>query len=112
MHAMWILLSIQAKIICRSNRLSGLYSAARKPDAESLRVMIAAGILAGAAAPRIPHRGAAKFTAPDDKRAIQQSPTFEIGQKRCDRLVGLTGVEAMVLFEFAMGIPTFLRIDK
>ena len=63
--------------------------------AEVPRMVIATIIRLREAALRIDR--AAKFTAPDDERAVEQAALFEIGQKSADGLVGIAALGRMSL---------------
>src|SRR5262245_38193559 len=61
-------------------------SAARKPHAESARMMVAAEQLGSPAG--FVHWRAAEFAAPDNDRVFEQASLFQIGQQRADGPVG------------------------
>src|SRR4051812_2153229 len=48
---------------------------------------------------------AAKFAAPNDQRAFQQTTRFEVSKQTGNRFVGLLAIFGMVPFEIIVGIP-------
>src|SRR3989454_12268689 len=77
-------------IVRLAMRDSWLNPGACQPEGKSSGVVIAADKLHLLAAAVFAHRGAAKFTAPDDERIFQQASLLEIIQQRRDRLIHFT----------------------
>ena len=67
--------------------------------------MIAAGAL-GVFGGRL----AAEFAAPDDQRLLEQAALFQILQQAGDRLVGFAGVQVVVGFQVAVGVPVVVVV--
>src|SRR5439155_14390102 len=66
---------------------AGLDAAARQPDGEAVRVMVAAEELRAAA--RLVHRGAAELAAPDDQSVLEHPARLQVAEQRGDRPVDL-----------------------
>ena len=76
MNTHWIVRDVVAEIICLPDRHAGLYSAAREPDRETARMMIATVVLRRQSALRVDR--AAKLAAPYHQRVIEQPALLQI----------------------------------
>ena len=79
---------------------AALDAAAGHPDGEAVRVVVAAGLLAG-----LGDRQAAELAAPDHQRLVEQPALVEVGQQAGDRLVGLAGELLVVPLDVGVAVP-------
>ena len=77
---------------------SSLDSAARHPDGEPIRVVIAPVAVLGT-------RCAAEFARPDDQGFIQKPALFEVFEERPNRLIHLAAEFGMPFLESFVGVP-------
>ena len=75
------------------------------PHREAVGVVIAAGPL-GILGRRLP----AELPPPDHERAVEEPGALEILQQRRDRLIGVAGVEIVILLEIPVGIPVVVVV--
>src|SRR4051812_31182791 len=87
-----------AEFVRRSVNVARLHSAAGHPHAEA-PVVVAAAIRRGI------FRRAAKLTAPEHERFVQQPALLEILQQACDRFINLVTVPLHASGEAAVEIP-------
>src|ERR1043166_5500339 len=85
--------------------LAALDAAAGEPDAEAVRMMIAAVAILGAGR-------AAKFAAPEDERRVEQAALGEVGQQARDRQVGLIATTLRASGVVAVRIPRLARHEE
>src|SRR5205085_12521101 len=86
MYMHFVLYCLEADVISRTNDLSAMHTTASQPGGESVRVVIPAAAIS-AIRVSIGHGRTAKFSAPNDQRAIQQTTRFQIRQQTRDRFV-------------------------
>ena len=93
---------MHAELVGRADDLAPLHAAAGQPHREAVRVVIAAVTL-------LAHRRSTEFAPPDDECFVEQSPLLQVPQKGGHRLVGLAAMQAVVLFNLAVGVPLAAR---
>ena len=76
-----------------------LTPSAGKPQAESVRVVIAA-------IRRLHKRRAAELAGPENERLVEQSARFQVLDQPGDRLIDLKGIDPVVPLELDVLIPT------
>ena len=70
-------------------------------------MMVAAVVVVGQLALRIDR--AAELAAPDDERAVEESPLLEIGQEASGRLVGVVALRADVARQIVVLVPAAMQ---
>ena len=101
-----------ADFIRRPIGLAAFGAASRHPKGKRKRMMISTRI--GFASVSIFSQGcASEFGPPDDQRAFEKSPLFQVLQQCCDRLVDNPGVVTQILIEVAVLVPGLIdNIDE
>ena len=87
-----------------ADHLAALDAAAGHPQAEGIRMMIAAGDFLEALAV-FAERGATELAAPHDERGVEQAALFEVLQKRGDGLIDHLAIVRELRIEAAVMIP-------
>ena len=95
----------RAELVGLPNAHPSLDAATGHPHREAVGVVIAAGAL-GIFRRRLP----AELPPPDHERAVEEPRTLQILQQRRDRLIGVAGVEVVVLLEIPVGIPVVVVV--
>src|SRR6266853_652081 len=86
---------------------SGLHAAAGHPDAETAGMMVAAIIFLGELALAI--NGAAKFTAPNHQRVLEQAALLEVLDEAVAALVNVLALRRKVARQVAMLVPAAMK---
>ena len=89
-----------ADLVGRAVADAPLDAAARQPDGESVRIVIAAGLLAG-----LSHGEAAEFAPPDHQRLVEQTALVQVRQQARDRPVRLAGELLVVALDVGVAVP-------
>ena len=89
---------MQAELIGGADHLPALHAASRHPDGKACRVVVATVAL-------LAHRRAAKLSAPDNERFIEQASLLEVGEQARDRFVHRAAEPGMVFFDAGVRIP-------
>src|ERR1700738_938492 len=97
----------QAELIRASDHLPSLHTATRHPDAETVRVMVAAGALIDLL--KLAERGSAEFAAPDHERAVEQAALLQVCEQGTNRLIGDPAVFGKPFLDVLMIVPTRVR---
>src|SRR5438270_13362406 len=97
---------VQPDVVGGADYLAALNASARQPDAEPVRVMIAAaGGCRKASVAAVGKRRAAEIAAPDDQRLLQQPSRFQIGEQPGDRLVDTARQHSVILVALPVPFP-------
>src|ERR1051326_4062334 len=86
---------------------TGLHAAAGHPDGETAGMMVAAIIFLGELALAI--NGAAKFTAPNDQRVLEQATLLEVLDEAVAALVNVLALGGQVARQVAMLVPPAMK---
>ena len=82
-----ILYDLVSHLVGLTESYAGFDSASGHPNGESAGIVIAANQCHGLPAAIFPHRGAAKFAAPNHQRILHHAASFQIGQQRSHGLI-------------------------
>src|SRR5689334_22909933 len=88
---------MKTELIGGPMRNAPLHTPAGQPGRETLRMMIAPGLLRAWTS--------SEFRSPHDQCVLQHAPLLEIFEKAGDRLVDLGCEVSMIRFNLGMGIP-------
>src|SRR4051794_37828613 len=95
---------VEAEVVARAVRDAGLHAAARHPEREGVRMVIATPRLRLLDFP-LQERGAPEFTAPDDERVFEQPALLQIADERGARRVDIGALDLKLRIKIAMLIP-------
>src|SRR4051812_38228604 len=85
--------------------LAPLDAAAGHPDAEGVRMVVAAGDARILTGPILAERRSAELRVPHDERVFQESATFQILQQRGDWLISHQAVMLQLRFQRTVMVP-------
>src|SRR5437867_1634137 len=92
----------RAEFISRAIDHAATNAAAREDSGESLGIVVASGIVIAIA---VPDRFAAKFSTPDDERAVEKIALFQVGDERSQGLVDFLCALRQAVLNVLMVIP-------
>jgi len=111
MNVDWVFDDVIAEVVRLAEDVTLLHSCARHPHTEAAWMMIAPIVVLRECALRIGR--AAKLTAPDHERVIEQPAVLEFGEQGSGRLVRVVALAADIARQIAMLIPTaMVELDK
>ena len=96
---------VEPQFVGGADGLAPLDARAGEPHRETVRIMIAAGLVDPLAG-----RRPAELAAPNDQRLVPQTRPFQVGEECGDGLIGLTGVRGVVFDAIGMAVPGILEV--